>query len=172
MELGIKGKKAVVTGGATGIGKAIALALAHEGVQVSISSRNDKTLQAALAELGGSAAGHHAVQCNITDEDGPTNLCRRIKEEFGHPDIVVNNVGDTLGVTDPFCPISDWRRIFRLNVEVHVEVNNSFIPYMREQRWGRILNVSAGASLENRAPCHTAQPKPRSRPIPDQWAEC
>jgi 3-oxoacyl-[acyl-carrier protein] reductase len=152
MELGLKGKKAIVTGGATGIGKAIALALAQEGVKVAITSRKQETLDKALQELGGKELGHAAFQCNITDEDGPTKLCEKIISDFGNPDIVVNNVGDTLGVTDPYCSIAEWRKIFRLNVEVHVEINNFFIPFMRSQRWGRILNISAGASLENSGP--------------------
>ena len=53
-------------------------------------------------------------------------------------------MGDTLGITDPFCPISDWRRVFRLNLEVHVEVNNEFLPHMIKQGSGVIINNSSG----------------------------
>jgi NAD(P)-dependent dehydrogenase (short-subunit alcohol dehydrogenase family) len=152
MELGIKGKRALVTGGASGIGEAICVDLAKEGVKVAFTSRKRDTLDRTLAKLGGREAGHYGVVAEITDEGGPQRIAEEVRREFGEPDIVVNNVGDTLGVTDPLCPISEWRRIFRLNLEVHVEINNCFIPKMREKKWGRIVNISAGASMENSGP--------------------
>jgi 3-oxoacyl-[acyl-carrier protein] reductase len=152
MELGIKGRKALVTGGATGIGEAICLALAQEGVQVAFTSRNAESIERTLTKLGGHAAGHFGIVTDITVEGEPQRVAQRVLSEFGEPSIVVNNVGDTLGITDPLCPISDWRRVFRLNLEVHVEINNCFIPLMRERKWGRIVNISAGASMENSGP--------------------
>jgi len=71
---------------------------------------------------------------------------------FGIPDILVNNVGDTLGVTDPLCSLEDWRNVYRLNLEVHVEMNSLVIPNMRLNNWGRIVNITAGAGLENSGP--------------------
>jgi 3-oxoacyl-[acyl-carrier protein] reductase len=152
MELGIKGKKALVTGGATGIGQAICAELAKEGVKVALTSRNAETIDRTLGLLGGEEGGHRGFVCDITEEGGPQRLGEHVLREFGEPDIVVNNVGDTLGVLDPLCPISDWRRVFRLNLEVHVETNNFFIPLMRKKGWGRIVNISAGASMENSGP--------------------
>lgn len=152
MELGIKGKKALVTGGATGIGEAICMELAKEGVQVAFTSRHPESIAEMLPKLGGREQGHCGFVTDITQEGEPQRLAERVLSEFGEPDIVVNNVGDTLGITDPLCPISDWRRVFRLNLEVHVETNNCFIPLMRAKKWGRIVNISAGASMENSGP--------------------
>ena len=152
MDLGIKGKKALVTGGATGIGLAICLELAREGVSIAFTTRNAASAAAALAALGGTEAGHFAVVTDIAEEGGPQRVADLLRAEWGEPDIIVNNVGDTLGVTDPLCPIADWRRIFRLNLEVHIETNNSFIPSMKAKGWGRIVNISAGASMENSGP--------------------
>lgn len=152
MDLGIKGKKAFITGGATGIGEAICLELAREGVQVAFTSRHPKSIEATLAKLGGRDAGHHGIVSDITLEGEPQRVAEKVLQEFGEPAIVINNVGDTLGITDPLCPISDWRRVFRLNLEVHVETNNCFIPLMRARKWGRIVNISAGASMENSGP--------------------
>lgn len=152
MELGIKGKKALVTGGATGIGEAICVELAREGVQVAFTSRHPESVERTLAKLGGRAQGHFGLVCDITLEGEPQRMAERVLAEFGEPAIVVNNVGDTLSITDPLCPISDWRRVFRLNLEVHIETNNCFIPLMRQRRWGRIVNISAGASMENSGP--------------------
>ena len=152
MELGIKGKKALVTGGATGIGHAICAELANEGVEVALTSRNSETLERTLQQLGGEASRHRGFLTDITREGEPQRLGERVLRDFGEPDIVVNNVGDTLGIVDPLCPISEWRRIFRLNLEIHVEINNLFIPIMRRKKWGRIVNISAGASMENSGP--------------------
>ena len=152
MDFGLQGKKALVTGGASGIGQAIAIDLAKEGVQVVITSRDGEILNKTLQTMGGEKSGHHGIVSNITDEGAPSALADEIKNNFGNLDIVINNVGSTLGFLDPYCPISDWRKIFRLNFEVAVEVNNLFIPYMKEQDWGRIVTITSGASLENSGP--------------------
>ncbi len=152
MELGIKGKRALVTGGATGIGKAIVLELIKEGALVAFTSRHQDDLDALLAEVGGCKAGHYAINIDQMADDGPQCLAEEVWREFGQIDILVNNVGSTLKITDPECPISDWRKVFRMNLEVHVELNNLLIPHMREQSWGRIVNISAGSAMENNGP--------------------
>ena len=152
MDLGISGKKALVTGGATGIGEAICLELAKAGVKVAFTSRNEQKIERTLAKLNQLGPGHYGSVCDITQENGPQMLAEKVIQQWGTPEIVVNNVGDTLSITDPLCPISDWRKVFRLNLEVHVEVNNCFIPAMIQNKWGRIVNISAGASMENSGP--------------------
>jgi len=152
MDLGLKGKRALVTGGAVGIGQAIAVELAKEGAKIVITSRNEERLSATLQKLGGKDAGHYSAVTDIAAEGAPQVLADDIHKNFGNLDIVVNNVGSTLKVTDPYCPVSDWRRIFRLNFEVAIEINNLFIPYMKQQDWGRIVNITAGAGLENSGP--------------------
>ena len=152
MRLGIKGKRALVTGAASGIGRAIAVDLAKEGAKVVITSRKQAQLNKTLNDIGGKKEGHYASVLNLTDEGAPNKLAEEIWSNFGHLDIVVNNIGDTLGITDPYCSVSDWRKVFRLNLEVCVELNNLFIPHMKEKDWGRIVNISAGASMENSGP--------------------
>lgn len=152
MELRLKNKRALVTGGARGIGEAIACDLAREGVRVVITSRKKEVLEKTLEEMGGRKAGHEGFVVNLTNEGAPLELAKKVQTSFGDPDIVVNNIGDTLDITDPFCPISDWRRLFRLILEIAVELNNLFIPYMQKKKWGRIVNISAGASMENNGP--------------------
>ena len=152
MELGLKGRKALVTGGAVGIGQAIALDLAKEGAQVAITSRNKAAIEKTLSLMGGLEAGHYGTACSIEEESVPERLARELREYFGDPDIVVNNAGSTQGITDPYCPLTDWHKVFRLNLEVAVEINNLFIPHMKKQDWGRIVNITAGAALENSGP--------------------
>ncbi len=152
MDLGITKKKALVTGGATGIGRAIALELASEGADVVITSRDSEALEKTLLELRDIRKGHYGIITELVGDGEPQRLADVIKKEFGDLDIVVNNAGSSFSINDPYCPIADWRQIFRLNLEVPVEINNEFIPYMKEQDWGRIVNISAGAGLENSGP--------------------
>ena len=152
MDLEIKGKKALVTGGATGIGRAIALELSKEGVSVVITSRNEDKLNKTLEMIGGRENGHYGVIINIAEESAPQMLAAEIDNNIGELDIIVNNVGSTFDITDSYCSISDWRKVFRLNLEVAIEINNIFLPYMKEQNWGRIVNISSIAGLENNGP--------------------
>lgn len=152
MDLGIKGKIALVTGGAVGIGEAIALDLAKEGARVIITSRDAKKLKKVLDKIGGTKNGHLAVVSNITDINGPKKLAQTIRKHRGNPDIVVNNVGSTLNIKDPYCSLSDWHKVYRLNLEVAIELNNLFLPHMKKRDWGRIVNISSTASMENNGP--------------------
>src|SRR3989344_2274574 len=151
MELGIQGKRALVTGGAQGIGKAIVKGLEKAGAKVAFTSRNGQYVNDLLGELE-RPGDHFGIEIDLVPEEGPTLLKQRIDAKFGNIDIVVNNIGDTLGILDPFCPLADWRKVYRLNLEVHVEVVNLFIPHMLKQKWGRIINITAGASMENSGP--------------------
>jgi len=152
MDYGIKGKKALVTGSAVGIGKAIAVDLAKEGVKVVLTSRNEKELSKVMEQIGGRKAGHYAMICNLMDEDGPKKLFDDIQKNIGEIDIVVNNIGSTLEIKDPYCSISDWRKMFRLNLEIAIELNDLFIQNMKKKDWGRLVNISSTASMENNGP--------------------
>lgn len=152
MNLNLQGKKALVTGGASGIGRAIVRELAKEGVKVAFTSRNEERAKETMDMVGGQKAGHLFVKSSIADEGEPSRVAETVWKGLGELDIVVNNVGDTLNVLDPLCPISDWKRLYRLNLETHVEVNNLFIPHMKQQKWGRIVNITAGAAFENSGP--------------------
>lgn len=152
MDLKIQGKKALVTGGASGIGRSIVLGLAAEGVSVAFTSRNLQRGDQLLNELGGSDAGHIFLNIDISDDAGPENALTQLNNKNFYPEILVNNVGDTLGIVDPECSTNEWQSIYRLNLEVHVELVNLLLPHMKAKNWGRIVNITAGAALENSGP--------------------
>lgn len=152
MNLGIKGKKALVTGAGRGLGESIALNLAKEGVKVTVISRTKSDLVALLERMGGEKEGHYFYECDLAREGSLEKAVKIIERNFGHPDILVNNVGGTMDITDPFCTIADWRKVWRINMEVAVELNRLVIPYMRKKRWGRIVNISSISSMENQGP--------------------
>ena len=150
MDLKIKGKKVLVTGASRGIGAAIATCLANEGGQVAMAARSSPDLQKILKQLGGEKQGHRAVAIDLTEDGAPVDLLHRLDQSgFGAIEIVVHNLGGTLEVRDPFCPISDWRKLYRLNFEVAVELNLLLVPSMQKRKWGRVVHISSISGMEN-----------------------
>lgn len=152
MNLGIRGKVALVTGAGRGLGEGICESLAREGVQVLAVSRTASDLHSLLERIGGAAAGHQCLPLDVAAPDGPARLVEFTRIRSVEPDIIVNNVGGNLNFTDPLGPLEEWREVMRLNVEVALEINHAFIPGMRKRRWGRICHLSSISSLENQGP--------------------
>ncbi len=152
MDLGIRGKWALVTGAGRGLGHSIATCLAKEGVNIIATSRTASDLDELISSLGGKKAGHLSLPLDISLPDGPTRLIDFVKTKIGAPDIIIHNVGGNLEVTDPFCSLEDWQRVMRLNVEVVVEINRSLVPPMQKKGWGRVCHVSSISALENQGP--------------------
>ena len=149
MDFKIQGKKALITGAGRGLGASIVEHLVAEGVHVAIVSRGKAALKELFASIGGAKAGHIMMAEDMTAEGVPVKVCKEIQKKFGSPDIIVNNLGDTLDIRDPYCTIDDWRRVFRINLEVGIEINNFFIPAMQKNQWGRIVHITSIAALEN-----------------------
>jgi 3-oxoacyl-[acyl-carrier protein] reductase len=152
VDLGLQSKVAIVTGGATGIGRAIVLELAREGALVCFTSRDEDSARELYDSCLQEKLKVHYIKADPVPVGGVEKIYSDAMNLMGRVDIVVNNVGDTLGILDPECSITDWRNIFRLNLEVHIELNNLVIPQMRSRKWGRIVNITAGAGLENSGP--------------------
>ncbi|MDC3335865.1 SDR family oxidoreductase [Opitutales bacterium] len=153
MKLGIKNKKALVTGGGRGIGRSIAEALAKEGARVAIVARTKADLENSLEAMGGSKCGHFGLAVDLMDNGSVDHLIQSSqKVGFNEFDIVVHNVGGTLGINDPFCSISDWRNLYRFNFEIAVEINRLLVPKMQRNNWGRVVHISSISSMENHGP--------------------
>lgn len=152
MDLGINGRLALVTGAGRGIGRAIALCLAREGVRVAAVSRTPGDIKTLIDEMGGTAKGHFGVSLDLVDETGPKELVAVLDKDFGEISILVHNVGGTLDIKDPFCSVHDWRRVYRFNFEVAVELNSMLVPRMQRRKWGRVVHNSSISSMENHGP--------------------
>lgn len=152
MDLGLQGKRALVTAAGRGLGESIAKNLAKEGAMVAIVSRTRKDLDHLMVEMGGHEKGHYQIAADLTAEQAPTKVMTELEREFGHLDILINNLGSALDIKDPLCSLEDWRKVYRINLEVAIEFNNIVIPHMRRQRWGRIVSVSSTAGMENNGP--------------------
>jgi len=153
VDLGINGRVALVTGGASGIGKAVVLRLLEAGCIVHTTSRSSDALSRLVRDCPSESAARlhtHVVDLNVSMSG--IDLVHGVHESDGSLDIVVNNVGDTLQILDPYCSSNDWQRLFRLILGIAIEINNAALPLMSKLRWGRIVNVTAGASMENSGP--------------------
>ena len=145
----LQGQVAIITGAGRGIGRAIALAYASEGAKVALAARNEADLGesvAAVAEMGGEAI---AVRTDVTSQMATQRLARRVVEEFGRIDVLVNNAG-TSGPIGPLQDnnIDDWVDTINVNLTGTFLVCRAVIPAMLEQGGGRIINL-AGAGVAN-----------------------
>lgn len=150
MDLGIKGKTALITGGANGIGKEITTSLAREGANVIFTSRSDKFLKKMNSDLTKYNVYTKGINVDFLKKNQINSFIKKILKL--KIDILVNNAGHTFNVTDPYCKIEDWRKIMTLNFETPVQITNSVIKHMKKKKWGRIVNITSCAGLENSGP--------------------
>jgi len=146
MDLGLSGKRVLVTAGSRGLGAASARAFAGEGCRVAVVARDEVRLAALLADLGGPEAGHAVLAADLMAPGAPARAVATLVGTGGPFDIVIHNLGGTLGVKDPLAGLADWARVWHCNAGVAVEINNQIIPSMRARGWGRILHVSSNAA--------------------------
>jgi NAD(P)-dependent dehydrogenase (short-subunit alcohol dehydrogenase family) len=150
MDLKLSGKSALVTGAGRGLGKAIAERLSSEGVRVAAVSRTESDLKALISNIGGEASGHVGIAMDLAPEGAPEKALKKLNDAgFGPIDIVIHNIGGTMNISDPFCSIEDWRRVYRFNFEVAVELNGMIVPDMQKRNWGRVVHVSSISAMEN-----------------------
>ena len=152
MDLKIKGRTALVTGGVQGIGESITKNLLAEGVRVIATSRSQEAIDEFLASDFPGKANFSARRTELTGEQDVDRMVKGIVADGFDVDILVNNAGHTLNVTDPNCSIEDWRRVFALNFELPIRLVNALTPSMKVRGWGRIVNITSCAGLENSGP--------------------
>lgn len=152
MELGIKGKVALVTGGVQGIGSSITENLLREGVKVIATSRSEIAIRKFEDKNKIYSNQLILIKNELSTSDDIQKLLKEIKNRNYHVDILVNNAGHTLNVTDPYCSLEDWRKVFHLNFELPLQLINYFVPLMKNNNWGRIVNITSCAGLENSGP--------------------
>ena len=145
MDLGLTGKKALVTAASSGLGKAIATELLCEGCSVTIASRNVDALEKAAEEMRAIRSDTEVLihQVNVADADSVRQLIETTNAKWGRIDLLVTNAGGPPPggfdqVTD-----DDWQRAFELNLLSVVRLIRETLPLMRKNKYGRILNVSS-----------------------------
>jgi len=152
MDLRIEGKTALVTGGVQGIGESITKNLLAEGVRVIATSRSQEAIDEFRASDFPGKTHFFARRTELTGEKDVDRLIASLAADEIAIDILVNNAGHTLNVTDPHCSIEDWRRVFALNFELPIRLVNALTSGMKARDWGRIVNITSCAGLENSGP--------------------
>jgi NAD(P)-dependent dehydrogenase (short-subunit alcohol dehydrogenase family) len=148
MDLELRDKVAVITGGSSGIGLAIARRLAEEGVHLALSARSGDRLDAALREVTGhSSVKTIGVRADVSRDEEARRLAERVVGVFGGADILINNAGMGSNETILEAPDSRWQYFWDLQVMAAVRLARYLVPSMRQRGGGVILhNASICAS--------------------------
>ena len=144
MDLGIKGRVAVVGGGSKGLGKACAFSLAQEGAHVAICSRNAEDLEAAAQEIR-TATGAQVltVPGDLSRLPDIQNLIQTTVDHFGRLDIVVCNSGGPPEGRAVDTPEETWDRAIQMALSFFIRMGREAVPHLKKQSWGRIINILA-----------------------------
>ena len=148
MDLGIRGKVALVTGGARSLGKADADVLAAEGCKVAIVDLNPEGAEEAAQDITGRGGTARGYECDIRDTARVQDVVARIEKDLGSIDICVNNAGMiyTVGQLKDMRD-EDWEFNLSVNLTGTFKITRAVFPGMRERRWGRIICMASIAGL-------------------------
>ena len=150
MDLQISNKFALVTGASRGIGASICESLAREGANIIAIARSGSDLAKLKSKI--SNGDHHFIVADLTKDRVIDEICTDLIKQGLSPDIVVNNLGGTLGITDPMCSSYEFLELMQFNLGIAIDINRTFIPFMQSRKWGRITHVSSISALENQGP--------------------
>jgi 3-oxoacyl-[acyl-carrier protein] reductase len=143
----LKGKVAVVPGGTSGIGKAIALGFAKEGATVVVAGRNEGRVKETETELKALGSEGFGAICDIIDESQVQALMNQAKEKFGRIDVMLNSAGAF--PAKPFLKMTteEWLDVLNLNLNGPFYCAKAVAPLMVEQKWGRIIFITSAQGL-------------------------
>jgi 3-oxoacyl-[acyl-carrier protein] reductase len=144
MDLGLKGKVALVAGGSMGLGRAAALELSREGAKIAIGALDDPQLNGAAELIRGETGGEVlALPADVSDAEQAKAFVRNAIAHYGTADILVNNAGgppaaDFLDIDETL-----WEKGFRLNLLSTILMTREVVPVLKAKRWGRIINMTS-----------------------------
>ena len=150
MDLQLNGKKAIVTGGSEGIGKAITLGLAQEGVDVAICARRKEPLEAAAKEIA-DATGRNIVPitADLTDTEQANAFIDGAVEALGGVDILVNNAGAAVGGVLEYLSDEQWEDALQLKFFGYVRCTRAVLPHFKKQGGGGGVNLIGNAGVKH-----------------------
>jgi NAD(P)-dependent dehydrogenase (short-subunit alcohol dehydrogenase family) len=148
VELGLKGKIAVVTGGSDGIGRATALRFAREGADIAVCARRQEPLDQTAAEIRKAGAQVLALSADMSRKADIERFIKAVIERFGRIDILVNNAGTSM--RGKFLELEDeaWSADLELKVFGAIRCTRLAVPYMKKQGGGRIINITISSAKQ------------------------
>jgi len=148
MELGLRGKCAVLTGASKGIGRASALRLAEEGANVAICARGEPALREAEAELRSRGVNVHAAVCDVGNPEALDGFLEAARKSLGQVDILVNNASAFGFADDP----AGWQSSLNVDLMAAVRATWKVVPWMTNARSGSIVHITSISGLEAGSP--------------------
>jgi len=143
MDLGLKEKVAIVTGGSDGIGKAAAMGFAREGARVVICARGKERLESVADEISEcTGAVVKPIRADVTSPDDVCRVVEATAEIFGKIDILVNNAGASSALSFEKATDDDWQEDLDLKLWAAIRFSRHVIPYMKRSGGGRIINIT------------------------------
>jgi 3-oxoacyl-[acyl-carrier protein] reductase len=147
----LKNKKAIITGGGRGLGKATAIAFAKEGIDIAITGRNEQNLLETVAELKEFGVNATYEIFDVANYDEVKTGIKNIINKLGSVDILVNNAGIAAFGTLNEMEVTTWENIIQINVMGMYYVTKEVLPYLIEKNEGDIFNVASTAGLNGNA---------------------
>ena len=146
MDLMIRGKTALVTGGSNGIGRGIANVLADEGCNVIIIAKNEKKLKDTVDEISKKNVAVSGYSCDVLNDDEIKSVINKIENDYSSVDILINNVGgggtwgkQLVEETD----IIVWDEVYKKNTGAAIHFTMWALPMMKKNKWGRVITISS-----------------------------
>jgi NAD(P)-dependent dehydrogenase (short-subunit alcohol dehydrogenase family) len=139
----LAGQTALITGGGTGIGRAIALAFAREGAKVALAGRRVETLQSVIAEIEKQAGAGLAIACDVSKAKDADTAVDQAAAYFGALNILVNNAGALSVSTVESISEEDWDRVIAVNLKGPFLMSRAALPHLRKAGGGSIVNVGS-----------------------------
>ena len=150
MDLQLKGKKAIVTGGSEGIGKAITLSLASEGVDVAICARRAGPLEAAAKEIAdGTGQKIVPITADLTDTEQANSFIANAIDALGEVDILVNNAGAATGGVLEYLSDEQWEDALQLKFMGYVRCTRAILAHFKKQGGGRVVNLIGNDGIKH-----------------------
>ncbi|HKT56029.1 MAG TPA: SDR family oxidoreductase [Microbacterium sp.] len=144
----LEGKKAIVTGGAGGIGRATSLAFAAEGASVAVVDLNGEAAQAVADEIRAAGGTAIAIAADVSSEADIESVVAGVQQEFGGIDVVFNNAGIIRRTTAVETTVEEWDRVFGVNVRAIFLMCKHVVPIMAAAGGGSIVNTGSGWGLK------------------------
>jgi NAD(P)-dependent dehydrogenase (short-subunit alcohol dehydrogenase family) len=143
----LKDRVAVITGGASGIGRACALAMARRGADIVIADVNEERTAQTLVEVEALGRRARGFACDVSRDGQVERLAERVLAEVGRADLLMNNAGVVLGGPFEEIPLSDWEWILDINLLGPVRCLRAFLPHMLSRGSGYVVNTASFAGL-------------------------
>ncbi|SHF23962.1 SDR family NAD(P)-dependent oxidoreductase [Alkalibacter saccharofermentans] len=143
----LKKRVALITGGAMGIGKAIAVDMAKEGAKVVIADISEEAGNSAVAEIKSAGGDAYFVKANVTDMEGLNNAAKEVEDKVGGVDILVINAG--ISIKKPLDEVDEalWDKIVDINLKGSFLTLKAFVDQVRKSKYGKVIFITSGSAL-------------------------